>query len=245
MQMHRILGVTIAGTNPAEAVDCIQQNARSWRGEYVCIANVHTTVMAYDDPAYAAIQNGAVLALPDGGPIASLMRRRGDSAAARVAGPDLMAALLQRGMADSSRHFFYGGSEETLAMLRTALLERFPGLTVAGMISPPFRPLTAEEDAEYTQQIAEARPDYVWVGLGAPKQEQWMAAHKGRIPALMIGTGAAFDFLAGTVKRAPHWMQAHSLEWLYRITQDPRRLIGRYLRTNTRFLWLVAWGKDK
>lgn len=234
-----IMGVHIAVTDMARTVQCIQDHLERWRGEYICVANVHTTVTAYRDPAYRAVQNGAVLALPDGGPLSRYSRRKGFAQAQRVTGPDLMQQLLRTRGGRPYRHYFYGSTPETLDLLRQKIEQSYPDAVIAGMESPPFRPLTPEEDAAAVARINDARPDFVWVGLGAPKQEQWMAAHRGRVQALMIGVGAAFDYEAGNIRRAPAWMQRCSLEWLYRLLQDPRRLFKRYLVTNTRFLWWV------
>lgn len=234
-----IMGVHIAVTDMARTVQCIQDHLERWRGEYICVANVHTTVTAYRDPAYRAVQNGAVLALPDGGPLSRYSRRKGFAQAQRVTGPDLMQQLLRTRGGRPYRHYFYGSTPETLDLLRQKIQRQYPDAVIAGMESPPFRPLTPEEDAAAVARINDARPDFVWVGLGAPKQEQWMAAHRGRVQALMIGVGAAFDYEAGNIRRAPAWMQRCSLEWLYRLLQDPRRLFKRYLVTNTRFLWWV------
>lgn len=234
-----IMGVHIAVTDMARTVQCIQDHLERWRGEYICVANVHTTVTAYGDPAYRAVQNGAVLALPDGGPLSRYSRRKGFSQAQRVTGPDLMQQMLRSGDERPYRHYFYGSTPETLRLLRQKIEQQYPGAVIAGMESPPFRPLTPQEDAEAVARINAARPDFVWVGLGAPKQEQWMADHQGRVQALMIGVGAAFDYEAGNIRRAPAWMQRCSLEWLYRLLQDPKRLFKRYFVTNTRFLWWV------
>ncbi len=236
-----IMGVNVAVLDMPAALALLEEHREDWRGRYVCVTNVHTAVTAYGDPAYRAVQNGAALVLPDGAPLAAYSRRHGFAQAQRVAGPDLFRAMLGAGVAAGRRHYFYGGSEATAAALRTVLPQRYPGLAIAGIESPPFRPLTAEEDAAAVARINAARPDYVWVGLGAPKQENWMAAHAGRIEAVMLGVGAAFDFETGTVARAPKWMQDHSLEWLWRLSQDPGRLLGRYLHTNTKFLlWQIA-----
>ena len=236
-----IMGVNVAVLDLPGAAALLEEHVGDWRGRYVCVANVHTTVTAHGDPAYRAVQNGAVLVLPDGRPVVSCSRRQGFAQAQRVAGPDLFRAMLGAGTANGRRHYFYGGSEATAAALRQVLPQRYPGLAIAGIESPPFRPLTAEEDAAAVERINAAKPDYVWVGLGAPKQEHWMAAHAGRVDAVMLGVGAAFDFEAGTVARAPQWMQDHSLEWLWRLSQDPGRLLSRYLTTNTKFLlWQIA-----
>ena len=157
--------------------------------------------------------------------------------AARVTGPDLMRELLEESGKKHYRHYFYGSTQETLDILREKITEKYPGAVIAGMYSPPFRPLTADEDTEIVEKINAAKPDFVWVGLGAPKQERWMAAHENRVQALMLGVGAAFDYEAGNIRRAPAWMQRCNLEWLYRLMQDPKRLFKRYFVTNTKFLW--------
>ena len=234
-----ILGVGISVTNMEKTMQDIKDNLEDWRGEYICVSNVHTTVMAHDDAEYRSIQNGAVMALPDGGPLSSYSRSEGREDARRVTGPDLMKEILKESKDYGWRHFFYGSSQKTLDLLRDKITDTYPGAVIAGMISPPFREITPEEDEEYIEKINEAKPDFVWVGLGAPKQEIWMAAHKHKINAIMIGVGAAFDYESGNLKRAPKWMQKCSLEWLYRLLQEPRRLFKRYLVTNIKFLWLT------
>lgn len=233
----RIMGVQIAVTDMEQTMALIAENLQTWKGEYICVSNVHTTVTAYEDPDYRQVQNGAVMALPDGGPLSAYSRRCGFPQAQRVTGPDLMRRILEESAEHGWRHYFYGSTEQTLDALRGWIARRYPGAVIAGMYSPPFRPMTPEEDEEIVRKINETSPDFVWVGLGAPKQERWMAAHRGRVHALMLGVGAAFDYEAGNIRRAPEWMQKHSLEWLYRMMQDPRRLIGRYLNTNLKFLW--------
>lgn len=233
----RIMGVQIAVTDMEQTLALIAENLQTWKGEYICVSNVHTTVTAYEDPDYRQVQNGAVMALPDGGPLSAYSRRCGFPQAQRVTGPDLMRRILEESAEHGWRHYFYGSTEQTLDALRGWIARRYPGAVIAGMYSPPFRPMTPEEDEEIVRKINETSPDFVWVGLGAPKQERWMAAHRGRVHALMLGVGAAFDYEAGNIRRAPEWMQKHSLEWLYRMLQDPRRLIGRYLNTNLKFLW--------
>ena len=237
MPVCEIMGVRIAVTDMETTVRRIEEHLDDWRGEYICVANVHTTVTAHDDPSYRAVQNGAVMALPDGGPLSQYSRRKGFAQAARVTGPDLMKEMLRESAQKHSRHYFYGSTQETLDILREKITRNYPGAVIAGMVSPPFRPLTEEEDAAAVAAINEARPDFVWVGLGAPKQERWMAAHQGRVHALMLGVGAAFDYEAGNIRRAPRWMQRCNLEWLYRLLQDPKRLFKRYFVTNTKFLW--------
>lgn len=239
MNTSSILGVDIAITNMEKTIQDIESHIDSWRGKYICVSNVHTTVMAHDDEKYRKVQNGAVMALPDGGPLSAFSRNNGNVEAKRVTGPDLMREILERSAEHGWKHFFYGSKQETLDKLRNVLSEKYPGATVVGMISPPFRELTPDEDAEYVRQINDAKPDFLWVGLGAPKQEIWMAAHEDRINCLMMGVGAAFDYEAGNIKRAPKWMQRLSLEWLYRLLQDPKRLLKRYVTTNLKYLWLT------
>ncbi|WP_206214847.1 WecB/TagA/CpsF family glycosyltransferase [Adlercreutzia sp. ZJ176] len=207
------------------------------RGNYICVSNVHTTVMAFEDEGYRAIQNGSAMSIPDGGPLSSVGRRRGFAGMERTTGPDLMLALFEGARQHPLRHYFYGSSQRTLDALSAALEADYPDVRVAGMFSPPFRELTPEEDAGHVEMMNAADPDVVWVGLGAPKQERWMAAHEGRVNALMVGVGAAFDYLAGNIRRAPAWMQRANLEWAYRLMQDPRRLAGRYASTNAKFVW--------
>lgn len=219
-----------------ETVDHLSGHLEELRGDYICISNVHTTVMAFRDESYRMVQNSGAMALPDGKPLSIVQRKRGYYQAERVPGPDLMPELIKTGLEKGWRHYFYGSNEDTLASLKTNLEAKFPGICIAGMYSPPFRPLTEKEDLEIVERINAAKPDFIWVALGAPKQERWMYEHKGRVTGLMLGVGAGFDFHAGTIKRAPKWIQEMCLEWLYRIFQDPKRLLPRYLSTNFAFL---------
>lgn len=237
----RILGVNIAVTNMAQTVQYIENNLEKLRGKYICVSNVHTTVMAHDNPAYRNVQNSAAIALPDGKPLSVVSRKRGYTEAERVTGPDLMGELFAR--ENGLKHFFYGDKEETLQILQQKLKEKYPDIQIAGMISPPFRSLSQEEEKAYIQQINDSGADIIWIGLGAPKQENWMYEHQGMLHGVMIGVGAGFSYHAGLIKRAPEWMQKMSLEWLYRLMQDPVRLFKRYFTTNLKFLLLEA--KDK
>ena len=230
---NRILGVNIAITNMQETVNLIMDHLEDIRGQFICLSNVHTTVMAEKDAEYRKIQNSAFLALPDGSPLALVQRLRGYRSAEQVAGPDLMPALWK-----ATEHTAYGSTPETIEALQKNLGSRYPELKIAGMEAPPFRPLTEEEDRQAVERINASGADFVWVGLGAPKQEKWMYEHRGRIHGVMFGVGAGFDFHAGTVKRAPDWMRRHYLEWLYRLVQDPKRLWKRYVQTNGKFLLL-------
>lgn len=236
----RILGTKIHVITMDKTVEYLDRHLERIRGGYVCVSNVHTTVMAFRDPDYQKIQNGSVLNLPDGKPLSIVCRHRGFKEAARVPGPDLMPRIFALSEKRGYRHYFYGSSPETLKKLREMLQKTYPDMVIAGMESPPYRPLSREEDEAAVERINESRPDFIWVGLGAPKQEIWMAKHAGKVSGVMLGVGAGFDFLAGTVKRAPKWMQEACLEWLFRLLQDPRRLIPRYVDTNFKFLHEVA-----
>lgn len=237
MRTCNILGTNIAVTNMAETVAYIEEHIEELRGKYICVSNVHTTVTGYEDKEYQEIQNHAAVALPDGKPLSLYSKKHGFPEAERVTGPDLMGELFAR--KNGLRHYFYGGREETIKVLSEKLPAEYKDLIVAGMVSPPFRPLTQEEDGEAVQKMNDAKADIIWVGLGAPKQERWMYEHEGRVSGVMIGVGAGFDYYAGTIKRAPMWMQKMSLEWLYRLMQDPKRLFKRYFVTNFKFLWLT------
>lgn len=236
----KILNTNINVTNMQEIVLYLTEHLEELRGDYVCVANVHTTVMSYRNKNYNKIQNSGAMCLPDGKPLSIVCRRRGFYDARRVPGPDLMPRIFEVSRERGFRHYFYGGSPETLDKLKGKLKKQYPWLNIVGMYSPPYRPLTAEEDEQAVREINEARPDFIWVALGAPKQEEWMYEHQFKVCGVMIGVGAAFDFCAGTVKRAPRWMQEMCLEWLYRLMQDPKRLFMRYFSTNLSFLLRVA-----
>ena len=240
----KIIGVPISAVNMESCIDEIFSNWDKARGDYICVSNVHTTVMAHDDEQYMAVQSNSFLSLPDGKPL-SVVGRKQCPQMDRVTGPSLMEEIFRISVEKELRHYFYGSKPETLEKLKARLSQRYPGIQIAGMYSPPFRPLTAQEDEEITREINNTNPDIVWVGLGAPKQENWMAAHKGKIGGLMIGVGAGFDYHAGNIKRAPLWMQKTGLEWLYRLIQDPKRLFKRYLTTNSRFILLLLTERNK
>lgn len=232
-----IMGVNIAAINMKWLLKYLDQNLMDIKGDYICVSNVHTTVTSYEDAAYRAVQNNGLMAIPDGGPLSSVGRKRGHKNMERTTGPSLMGEIFAVSVKKGYRHYFYGSKKETLELLYQKLTSNYPGIQIAGMYSPPFRPMTPEEDQEIVERINETKPDFVWIGLGAPKQEKWMVEHHGKIDGLMIGVGAGFDYYAGNIKRAPMWMQKSNLEWLYRLMQDPKRLFQRYLHTNSSFIW--------
>lgn len=235
-----IMGVNIAAINMAWLLKFLEQNLDGLRGDYICVSNVHTTVTAYEDEKYRDIQNGGIMAIPDGGPLSSVGRKRGYANMERTAGPSLMGEIFKISVEKGYRHYFYGSTDETLQILKQTLEKNYPGIEIAGMYSPPFRLLTEDENKMVIENINNAKPDFIWVGLGAPKQEIWMAEHQGRVEGLMIGVGAGFDYFAGKIQRAPQWMQERDLEWAYRLWQEPKRLFKRYFHTNIKFIW-NAW----
>lgn len=219
------------------AVSKILDWARARESRVVCICNTHSLVTAGDDPGFARILAEADMATADGAPVAWTMKRLGAVDQQRINGPDLMwktCAALNKPA--SASVFLYGNTEETNALLTAKLKETFPNLTIAGAISPPFRSLDPEEEASIAATINDSGAGVVWVSLGCPKQEYWMAKHRGSIKAVMVGVGAAFDYHAGTIKRAPMWMQQNGLEWAHRLLSEPKRLWRRYLYNNSQYL---------
>jgi len=232
----RVLAAFIDAASWERTMDCLLGWARARESRYVAICNVHVVVTASRDEAYRQVINGADMATPDGAPVAWMLRRFGFANQPRITGPDLMWALYRRCAEEGLPVYFYGSTEPTLAGLASRLKIVFPGLIVAGMESPPFRALSDGEDDAAVARINDSGAAVVFIGLGCPKQECWMAAHRGRVNAVMVGVGAAFDFHAGTVRRAPKWMQERGLEWVFRLLSEPRRLWKRYLVTNTLFI---------
>lgn len=232
-----IMGVDIAAINMKWLLDFTYMNIGRLSGDYCCVSNVHTTVLSYKNQEYCAIQNGGALAIPDGGPLSSVGRSRGYRGMERTAGPDYMREVLKASMKKGYRHYFYGSTDETLEKMRRNLEVEYPTLQIAGMYSPPFRDLEADEDMDIINRINASDADFVWIGLGAPRQELWMAGHQGKIRGFMVGVGAGFDYLAGNISRAPEWMQRRNLEWVYRLIQEPGRLFKRYIETNVSFIW--------
>ncbi len=232
----RVLGTPIDPVGWDEALDRIWQLARRRQSSYVGICNAHSVVTAQQDPAFRAALEGSNMNTADGAPVAWMLRKLGHAHQQRINGPDLMLRYCEQASQREESIFLYGASQTTLDLLQERLLRDWPSLKIAGAYSPPFRPLSAEEDAAIVQRINDSGAGTVWVSLGCPKQELWMAKQLGHINAVMIGVGAAFDYHAGTLKRAPLWMQKRGLEWLYRLVTEPRRLWRRYLVTNTAFI---------
>jgi N-acetylglucosaminyldiphosphoundecaprenol N-acetyl-beta-D-mannosaminyltransferase len=231
-----VLGVPIDLLNWDTAVARIAAWAGERQSRTVCVCNVHSVVTAGGDAAFMRAALDADMVTADGMPVSWMMRRMGFAEARRINGPDLMWRYCEYAAARGESIFLYGAQPETLNILQGKLLDAFPGLQIAGALSPPFRPLTDDEDAAIVDTINRSGAGVVWVSLGCPKQELWMAAHRGQVNAVMVGVGAAFDYHAGTVARAAPWMQRAGLEWLHRLASEPQRLWKRYLVTNTLFV---------
>ncbi|HKG40086.1 MAG TPA: WecB/TagA/CpsF family glycosyltransferase [Conexibacter sp.] len=238
VQQAPVLGVPLAVTDYARTLDWIDAAVQLGAREYLCVAAVHTVMESRDDDALREAVDGAAFTVPDGQPLAWALRKLGHDIDARVYGPELMDRACARAAVSGQRHYLYGGRDDkALAQLAANLLDRHPGLQFAGGFSPPFRELADAELDEIAARINAARPDVVWVGIGVPKQEKWMAGMRDRLDApVLVGVGAAFDFHAGLVPQAPAWMQRRGLEWLFRLLQEPRRLFRRYARHNPRFV---------
>ncbi|MGN8755009.1 WecB/TagA/CpsF family glycosyltransferase [Blautia sp. HCP3S3_C4] len=232
-----IMGVNIAAINMDWLVKFTDKNLQQLVGDYMCVSNVHTTVVSYENSEYCSIQNGGIMAIPDGGPLSSIGKKRGCEEMERTTGPSYMEEIFKISVQKGYKHYFYGSTDDTLNKLKMNLEKKYPGINIVGMYSPPFRPLNIDENIEIVDRINILKPDFVWIGLGAPKQEYWMAENQGKVRGFMVGVGAGFDYFAGNIKRAPKWMQNNNLEWLYRLIQDPRRLFFRYLKTNMKFIW--------
>ncbi len=235
-----ILGIGYSPINLLQAVEQVDSWILENQQRYVCVTPVHALMDLRKEPDLRHIANNSGLTTPDGMPIVWILKLMGYKHVSRVYGPDLMLAVCEHGLSRNYRHFLYGSTPETLEMLSQRLQQKFPGIQITGSFAPPFRPLTDEEDLDVIMRINQSGADMVWVGIGSPKQECWMAQHIHKTNAkVMLGVGAAFDFHAGTKKQAPKWMQRSGLEWLFRLLTEPRRLWKRYLVSNTMFVFLI------
>lgn len=237
------MGVPVVATNLKSAVHTVCGHLQEHRGDYITFVNVHTLVMAAENDEYKRAQEMSAYSFADGAPVARLQRKKGYIEAKRVAGPDFMDAVLKISPDKGYRHYFYGSTPDNIGRLVEAVSEKYPGVEIVGSCAPEFvETMDAETFEEiFAKDIAEiekAVPDFIWVGLGAPKQELWMMHAQGRVSGLMAGVGAAFDFISGEKKRAPVVLQKLGLEWFYRLMQDPQRLFSRYFETNIKFLKL-------
>jgi N-acetylglucosaminyldiphosphoundecaprenol N-acetyl-beta-D-mannosaminyltransferase len=237
-----VLGAGISVLDLDSALEAMAEAVAQRRKGYICITGVHGVMEGQDDPRFLSILNDAFLCTPDGMPMVWMGKLSGHKEMKRVYGPDLMLKVCEWSERSGCRHFFFGGAEGVASALKASLTKRFPALQVVGCYTPPFRALNAQEVLELQRQVAEARPDILWVGLSTPKQEKFMAEFLPKLDVtLMVGVGAAFDFHTGRVRQAPGWIQRSGLEWFYRMCCEPRRLAKRYLKNNPRFLWKVFW----
>jgi N-acetylglucosaminyldiphosphoundecaprenol N-acetyl-beta-D-mannosaminyltransferase len=235
-----VLGVGISAINMQQALLTMDSWIKTRAPHYVCVTPAHSVMACYDDPDLRKIYNASGLCTPDGMPMVWLAHWAGYREVERVYGPDLLLAACQHSLDHGYSHYFFGGADEVTKKLVESLQTRFPGLQVAGWESPPFRPLTAEEEQGAIQRIRTARPDFLWVSLGSPRQESWLARYHKEIEVpVQIGVGAAFDFLSGFKPQAPRWIQRSGFEWLYRLFSEPGRLWRRYLMNYPRFIILV------
>jgi N-acetylglucosaminyldiphosphoundecaprenol N-acetyl-beta-D-mannosaminyltransferase len=210
-------------------------------GGFITVNNVHTIIEGFRDASYQDIINKSFLSIPDGKPLQIVGRLKGNKEISRLFGPTVMEKFVDWGRKDGITHFFFGSSEGNLNKLKAAIDEKYPGAKVAGLISPPFKPMNEWDNESFIQKINEAKPDFIWIGLGAPKQERWMFNHcKSIHSGVMFGIGAGFAYLAGDTKHAPKWMKNLALEWLYRLAQEPKRLWKRYFTTIPQFIFFAS-----
>lgn len=235
-----ILGMRVDGTSYLHARDAVLTWAATRESRYVCVATVNNVMESHDSPEFRRIMNEADLVTPDGMPLVWGLRALGVREAERVYGPDLTPAILSAAAAKGVEVGFYGASQKVLDSLTSILRERYPALKIVYAYSPPFRAMTEEEDEREVRLINESGARILFIGLNSPKQDRWMSRHRGRVQAVMLGVGAAFDFLAGSKPQAPRWMMRAGLEWVFRLFTEPGRLWKRYLKHNPRFVFLFG-----
>ncbi|NNE65369.1 MAG: WecB/TagA/CpsF family glycosyltransferase [Pyrinomonadaceae bacterium] len=235
-----VVSLDVDVCNYESVIERIAEMTEEDFGSYVCVSTVHMVMEGHDDPAYGDTVNSADLVVPDGMPLVWMQKLQGADESGRVRGNDLMIRLCAYAEEKGLSVGFYGGMPEVIEGILERARNEFPKLDIVYAFSPPFRSLTAEEDSTVVKEIMEKKPDILFVGLGCPKQEIWMADHKSKLDAVMLGVGASFDFYAGNIKEAPDWLQKLGLEWLFRLTQEPKRLWRRYLILNPRFVVLAV-----
>jgi N-acetylglucosaminyldiphosphoundecaprenol N-acetyl-beta-D-mannosaminyltransferase len=237
--MTSIIGVHVNSTSYSDATENILNWSRQPESCYVCAANVHMLMEAYDSPEYNQVVNSADLVTPDGMPLVWLMRLKGQYGQERVYGPALMLHVLEAAARENVPVGFFGSSDQIMQLLVARIMSQFPNLRITYSYSPPFREINSDEDVEIIKRINASSARILFVGLGCPKQEKWMAEHRGKVNSVMLGVGAAFDYYAGAISQAPPWMQKMGLEWFYRLAGEPHRLWRRYLLNNPRFIVLA------
>lgn len=235
-----VLNVNISETNLGKACQTFDSWIKNREKRYVCVAPVSTIVDCQGDPQYRQIVNGAGMVTPDGMPLVWIGKLRGSKVIQRTYGPDLMLTVCAESQEKGYKHYFFGGAEQTMPLLLKNLKQKFPKLNVAGYFIPPFRKINQIEEQNVIDQINSTNPDILWIGLGSPKQDFWMHNHRSKLNVpIIVGVGAAFDFLAGTKRQAPRWMRRCGLEWLFRLGSEPKRLWKRYIIGNTVFVALI------
>lgn len=238
-----VIGVPISAVTMESALTFVAENLDDLCGAYICASNVHTTVMAHEDASYLAVQRESVMSLPDGKPLSVMGRKKAPCPMEKVTGTHFMQSVFIDPRFFGKRHFFYGTSAEDLDAMIAKVRQNYPDLTICGYEPSIFRDLSDREVEELATRMNDARADFIWVAIGAPRQEKLMHRLKDRVNGLMTGVGGAFNILAGRVSDAPQWMQNIGLEWFYRLIREPKRLFKRYLVTNTKFVWLVMLRK--
>lgn len=235
----KIIGVDISVVNFNSAQKYLFDNFELARGNYICAANVHTTVTAHEDKNYRKVQNSSFMTLPDGKPLSVVGKKRGKKSIGRVKGPDFLEEVLKRTENTELKHYFYGTTQENLDSFISVVKKTYPNLKIVGVEPSVFRPLSEQEEDELLERINRSEADFVWVALGAPRQEIFCNKLSGRSNAVWVAVGGALNVISGVIPRAPQWMQDHGLEWFYRFMKEPKRLFKRYFVTNSKFLWYL------
>ena len=243
MERYNVLGTKVSKTNINDCVSYFLKNMNRAKNSYVCCANVHTVITAYDDKSYQNILNDSFITLPDGGPIAREANKQGIKKVSKISGVDFFENVLNNTQTSNIRHFFYGTTKENIEKLIEKIRKKYPDLIISGYEPSLFRDLFEDEIQELREKIRKTKTDIVWVAIGAPKQELFCARVCQNTNACFVAVGGAFNVVAGITPRAPKWMRDHSLEWFYRFIKEPRRLFMRYIKTNTRYLFLM--GKNR
>lgn len=232
-----VIGVPISVVNLEIVLNFVSDNFDKIRGNYICASNAHTTVMAHEDKEYLKVQSESIISMPDGKPLASVGKKKGFKEMEKTTGTHFMQVTFTDERFKSKKHYFYGNTQENLDLMIEKVKKDYPDLNICGYEPSIFRELDEKDLSELIDRINKSEADFVWMGIGAPRQEKLMYRLKGKTNSLMTGVGGAFNILAGLVNDAPMWMQKAGLEWFYRFIKDPRRLFKRYVVTNSKFIW--------
>ncbi len=235
----KIIGVDISVVNFETAQRYLFDNFEKARGNYICAANVHTAVIAHENYEYRKIQNSSFMTLPDGKPLSVVGKKRGKNSMERVTGPDFLEEILRKTENSEMKHYFYGTTQENLDSFVSVVKQTYPNLKIVGVEPSVFRPLSEQEEDELLERIDGSEADFVWIALGAPRQEIFCNKLSGRSNAVWVAVGGALNVISGVIPRAPQWMQDYGLEWFYRFLKEPKRLFKRYFVTNSKFLWYL------